>query len=104
MSKSLDRTSKVAHRRIQRQMAQNTERINRLLKKYAKIGQGFTDDLDPTMASRQELIIQNPRKETHPYDWVDHEKERSEALKEEAARQQILKVHCQCNIEQNEIL
>ena len=52
MSKSFDRTSKVAHRRIQRQMAQNTERINRLLKKYAKIGQGFTDDLDPTMASR----------------------------------------------------
>ena len=43
MSKSFDRTSKVAHRRIQRQMAQNTERINRLLKKYAKIGQGFTD-------------------------------------------------------------
>jgi len=63
MSKSFDRTSKVAHRRIERQMAQNTERINRLLKKYAKI-------------------------ETHPYDWVDHEKERSEALKEEAARQQ----------------
>ena len=46
MSKSFDRTSKVAHRRIQRQMAQNTERINRLLKKYAKIGQGFMDDLD----------------------------------------------------------
>ena len=52
MSKSFDRTSKVAHRRIQRQMAQNTERINRLLKKYAKIGQGFTDDLDRSMASR----------------------------------------------------
>ena len=43
MSNSFDRTSKVAHRRIQRQMAQNTERINRLLKKYAKIGHGFTD-------------------------------------------------------------
>ena len=42
MSNSFDRTSKVAHRRIQRQMAQNTERINRLLKKYAKIGHGFT--------------------------------------------------------------
>ena len=54
MSKSFDRTSKVAHRRIQRQMAQNTERINRLLKKYAKIGQGFTDNLDRSMASRSD--------------------------------------------------
>lgn len=55
MSKSFDRTSKVAHRRIQRQMAQNTERINRLLKKYAKIGQVFTDDLDGSMASPYHL-------------------------------------------------
>ena len=52
MSKSFDRTSKVAHRRIQRQMAQNTERINRLLKKYAKIGQGFTDNLDYSWADQ----------------------------------------------------
>ena len=54
MSKSFDRTSKVAHRRIQRQMAQNTERINRLLKKYAKIGHGFTD--------RSELRLENGHK------------------------------------------
>ena len=59
MSKSFDRTSKVAHRRIQRQMAQNTERINRLLKKYAKIGQGFTDDLDRSMAYHLESLKRN---------------------------------------------
>lgn len=56
MSKSFDRTSKVAHRRIQRQMAQNTERINRLLKKYAKIGQGFMDGLDCVGASRLDYL------------------------------------------------
>ena len=56
MSKSFDRTSKVAHRRIQRQMAQNTERINRLLKKYAKIGQGFMDDFDSSGTSRLDCL------------------------------------------------
>ena len=67
MSKSFDRTSKVAHRRIQRQMAQNTERINRLLKKYAKIGQGFMDNLDCSGASRSDCLSSRipEKKRTH---------------------------------------